>query len=222
MDEVLVAALAGLDRAFASYPRRAVLEGCPHCRQATPVDEHNLFSLTISLGNTVGNREDVKGLLPLLLNRLVTSDDLDPGIVLSKLANQEWRTWPPAEQRAIDRCLDAIWRSLLTQFPSRVGSFANAAEFLDAAALSGDSVDRFFTTWDTILGPPSDRHLALLVNKHSFADRRREATTAWLCRQATRDRLLAAFERDHDAVWADDFAIAHDILCLQPLAEQPG
>jgi hypothetical protein len=37
--------------------------------------------LTFSLGNTVGDRDDVKSLLPLLLERLVASDELDPAIV---------------------------------------------------------------------------------------------------------------------------------------------
>lgn len=125
--------LAQLGQVFAPYPRRAVLDGCPHCRTSTSVDEHDLFSLTIRLGNTVGDREDVKSLLPLLFERLVTSNDLDPGIVLSKLTQEQWRTWPPVEQRAIEEYLDAVWRSLLAEFPSRVGAFVDAAKFFDAA-----------------------------------------------------------------------------------------
>ena len=65
----------------ARYPRRAVLDGCPHCNGSVLVDEHDLFSLTISLGNTVGDRADVKALL-VLPERLLLSDDLEPVIVL--------------------------------------------------------------------------------------------------------------------------------------------
>src|SRR4051794_32283298 len=151
VDGELAIALVRLDRALAPYPRRAVLDGCPHCRPSTPVDEHDLFSLTIGLGNTVGDREDVKSLLPLLLERLVTSYELDPGIVLSKLAQEQWRTWPPAEQQAVEEYLDAVWRSLLTDFPSRIGAFVGAAEFLESAILTGDSLDRFLAAWNTIL-----------------------------------------------------------------------
>nr|WP_042179351.1 hypothetical protein [Kibdelosporangium sp. MJ126-NF4]CEL13774.1 hypothetical protein [Kibdelosporangium sp. MJ126-NF4]CTQ88142.1 hypothetical protein [Kibdelosporangium sp. MJ126-NF4] len=76
MDGNLAAALTRLGQAFAPYPRRAVLDGCPHCRSSTTVGEHDLFSLSIRLGNTVGGRDDVKSLLPLLFERLVTSDEL--------------------------------------------------------------------------------------------------------------------------------------------------
>jgi hypothetical protein len=222
VDGELAIALARLNRAFAPYPRRALLDGCPHCRPSTPVDEHDLFSLTIRLGNTVGSREDVKSLLPLLLERLVTSNELDPGIVLSKLAQEQWRTWPPTEQQAVEEYLDAVWRSLLAEFPSPVEAFVDATEFLDAAALTGDSIDLFLAAWNAIPGPAADQHLALLVNGHDFADRHRKVMTAWLCRrEAIRDRLLTAFERDHNAAWADDLARAYDILCWRLLAEQP-
>ncbi|MEV0430545.1 hypothetical protein [Micromonospora sp. NPDC050495] len=139
MEGQLAAAIAGVQEAFASYPRRALLEGCPHCRGSVLVDERDLFSLTISLGNTVGSREDVKSLLPVLFERLVTSDELDPSIVLGTLWREEWRTWPGAEQDAIDRYLEAVWRSLLADYPSQLGSFLDAVTFLDAPAAPGES-----------------------------------------------------------------------------------
>lgn len=217
VDGELATALERLGQAFAPYPRRAVLDGCPHCRTSTSVDEHDLFSLTIKLGNTVGDREDVKSLLPLLFERLVTSNDLDPGIVLSKLAQAQWRTWPSVEQQAAEEYLDAVWRSLLAEFPSRIGAFVDAVEFLDAVLSTGAGTERFLTAWSTILGPAADQHLAQLVNTGSFAGRRRQVTAAWVCRDAIRDRLLTAFERDHNAAWADDLAMAYDILSWRPL-----
>ncbi len=77
-----------LREAFAGHPRSAVLDGCPHCRGSVRVDDADLFSLTISLGNTVGDRDDVKSLLPMLLERLITSTELCPEIVLGKLAQE--------------------------------------------------------------------------------------------------------------------------------------
>ncbi|WP_021591250.1 hypothetical protein [Actinomadura welshii] len=218
MDEDLAAVLARLDQVFAPYPRRAVLDGCPHCRPATPVDEDDLFPLTLRLGGTVGGREDVKSLLPLLFERMVTSGELDGSIVLSTLTKEQWRHWPSAEQQAIDDYLDAVWRSLLRQFPSRIGAFFDAAAFLQAAATTGDSIGRYLAVWDTIPDPAADRHLAQLVNEHDFADARRRGLTAWLCREVTIDRLISAFERDHDAAWADDLAMAYDLLSWQPRA----
>jgi hypothetical protein len=58
-----------------------------HCRGAVIGAEQGCVCVvrsprTGSLGNTVGDRDDVKSLLPLLLERLLTSTELDPGIVL--------------------------------------------------------------------------------------------------------------------------------------------
>lgn len=205
-------ALAQVAQAFAAYPRRAVLEGCPHCRGSVPVHEHDLYSLTISLGSTVGDRHDVKSLLPLLLERLVTSAELDPDIVLGKLAYEQWRTWPAVEQQAVDRYLAAVWRSVLAEFPSRIGAFPDAATFLTAATRAGEHVDRFLTTWHDIPGPAADRHLAQLVNDLDFSARRGGPLITWVRRDPVRRRLLAAFERDLDEPWADDLARAYDLV----------
>ncbi|MGW5106720.1 hypothetical protein [Nocardia sp. NPDC004123] len=221
MDAALANTLTRVGQAFSPYPHRAVLDGCPHCRPTTLVDEHDLFSLTMRLGTTVGSRTDVKSLLPLLLERLVTSRELDPYIVLSKLAQEQWRTWPSVEQQAIEEYLATVWRALLAQFPSQTGAFVDAADFLAAVDETGDGVDPFLATWDTVLGPAADRHLALLVNSYIYADRRHKVTAAWLYRKTIRNRLLTAFERDHDAAWADDLAMAYDILCLHLATEQP-
>lgn len=212
MDGDLSVAVARLKEAFVRYPRRVVLEGCPHCRGPVPVDDHDLFSLTISLGSTVGNRDDLKSLLPLLLERMVTSTELDPAIVLGKLPREQWRTWPEAEQDAIDGYLDAVWRSLLATFPSQVGSFLDPATFLDAVAGGGESVERFLDAWDVTLNSAADRHLADTVNGLNFAGRRPTTLAAWLCRETVRDRLYRAFERDHAMSWGDDLARAYDLL----------
>ncbi|MBQ1019141.1 hypothetical protein KBX71_14885 [Micromonospora sp. D93] len=212
MENELTTALAGVRDAFAQYPRRAVLDGCPHCEGSVLVDEHDLFSLTISLGNTVGSRADVKALLPVLLERLLVSEDLEPIIVLGKLPGQEWRTWPRVEQDAVDAYLDAVWRSLLADHPSRLGSFTGPATFLDAARAAGERVERFLDVWDATLTPSADRHLAETVARLNFTNQRPSTVGDWLRRAATRDRLHRAWERDYDSQWADDLAQAYDLL----------
>ena len=179
---------------------------------ACHLDDADLFSLTISLGNTVGDRDDVKSLLPMLLERLITSTELCPGIVLGKLAHERWRSWPAAEQAAVDGYFDAVWRSLLAEYPSRVGSFDDVSTFLDAARATGESVDRFLDLWDVMSGSAADRHLADMVNRIDFTARRPGTLRAWLCRETVRDRLLRAFDRDHDTPWADDLARAYDLI----------
>ncbi|MEV0151246.1 MULTISPECIES: hypothetical protein [unclassified Nonomuraea] len=212
MDDGLAAAVRRLQEAFAGYPRRAVLEGCPHCRGSVAVDEHDLFSLTISLGNTVGTGDDVKSLLPLLLERLATGHELVPSMVLSLLVRQGWRTWPTAEREAVDGYLTAIWRSLLAEYPPRVGSLCDAAEFLSVAGEFTGSTSLFLRDWDTTRGPAADRHLADLVTGWAGGARLPAAVLTWLHSDVVRARLYDAFERDHDASWADDLARAYDLL----------
>jgi hypothetical protein len=212
VDGDLSAAVARLREVFARYPCRPVLEGCPHCRGSVQVDDRDLFTLTIALGSTVGGREDVMGLLPMLLERTATSADLDPSIVLGKLEQQRWRTRAEPEQDAVDGYLDAVWRSLLARYPSRVGAFHEAAVFLDAAAATGDNVGRFLDAWDATASTAADRHLADAVNGLNFAARMRSLVGNWLRQEAVGDRLRRAFERDHDQPWADDLARACDLL----------
>ncbi|MGQ5265046.1 hypothetical protein ACTWLT_30265 [Micromonospora sp. ZYX-F-536] len=212
MDDELVAALTRVQDAFAPYPRRGVLEGCPHCRGSVVVDDHDLSGLTISLGNTVGSRDDVKSLLPVLLERLLVSGELEPSIVFGKLSHQEWRTWPEVEQDAVDGYLDAVWRSVLAGHPCRLESFPDAVSFLDAALLTGESIDRFLHTWDVTLTPSEDRHLAETVNRLNFTAQRPSALGDWLRRDTTRERLYRAFERDPTSAWSDDLARAYDLL----------
>lgn len=207
-------AAQNLAATFASYPRRAVLDRCPHCGPPVRVDECDLFWLSIKLGNTVGDRDDVKALLPRLFESLVATGELDPGIVLGKLTQEQWRDWPPIERQAIDDFLDAVWDSLLAEFPSRLGAFTDVGEFLRAVGAAGAGLDRFLARWDTVHGRSADRHLAALVNDVFWMTGRPGAVHAWLRRDLVRQRLFQAFERDGDTAWADDIAMAYDLLCL--------
>ncbi|MGW5688949.1 hypothetical protein [Nonomuraea sp. NPDC003754] len=212
MDEGLGVAVGRLREVFARYPRREVLEGCPHCRGSVLVDEHDLFALTISLGNTVGTDDDVKSLLPLLLERLVTGNELYASMVLGLLVRLGWRAWPTAEREAVDGYLMAVWWSLLAKYPPQVGSFGDTAEFLSVVGEFTDSVSLFLDGWDAIRGPAADRHLADLVTGWVRGVHLPAAVLTWLHRDRVRERLFSAFERDHDTPWADDLARAYDVL----------
>ncbi|WP_067706661.1 hypothetical protein [Nocardia yamanashiensis] len=211
MDRVVAAALTDLNRVFASYPRRPVLDRCPHCGPPVPVDEFDLFSLTLKLGNTIGTRSDVKALLPMLLECLVNSMELDADLVLAKLPQEDWRSWPDGEQRAIEGYCDAVWSALLREFPSRLGAFALAEDFLRSVAVAGIAPDGFLAAWDARTDSAADRHLAALVSGSLPQDRSASAVRAWLARDTVRQRLFHAYERDHELPWAGDLALAHDI-----------
>lgn len=203
--------------AFARYPRRPVLEGCPHCRGRTPVDEEHLFELSMRLGGTVGTRDEVKALLPLLLERLVTGHELFPGTVFALLAREGLRGWAATEREAVEGWLMAVWRALLTRFPARVGAFGDVADFLDDVARLLDP-SPFLDAWDGLRCPEADRHVAGLVGAWARGARLPGSVPAWLGRDAVRERLYAAFERDHAADWAGELAAAYDLLAVRPPA----
>jgi hypothetical protein len=205
-------AVARLRDVFARYPRLEVLAGCPCCRGPVRVADADLYSLTISLGNTVGGRDDVKALLPLLLERLVTSDELDASIVLGKLPQEHWRGWPGPEQDAVEGYLDAVWRELLAVYPSPFEGFPDAGAFLAAAGATVASLAPFFDTWLDDDGSAAGRHLASLVDGTNFAARRVGPVQLWLRGAPPRERLERAFEADHERPWADDLARAYDVL----------
>ena len=117
-----------------------------------------------------------------------------------RIASPMRRSWPPSEQDAIDGYLDAVWRSLLAEYPSRLGSFTDAYTFLDAARSAGEGVDRFLDVWDATTSPAADRHLAELVSGLNYGARRPDPLVDWAIRDAVRDRLCHAFERDVDEV----------------------
>ncbi|MFG3435688.1 hypothetical protein ACGF0J_00470 [Nonomuraea sp. NPDC047897] len=215
MDRDVASAVTRLREVFARYPRRPVLEGCPHCRGRVPVDEEHLFELSMRLGGTVGTLDDIKALLPLLAERLVTGHELFPATVLGLLAREGLAHWPDAERDAVEDWLMAVWRSMLAGFPARVGGFGDVADFLDDVARLMDP-GPFLDTWDGLRSLEVDRHLAGLVAAWARGARLPAAALAWLGRDAVRDRLHAAFERDHDTVWAGDLAVAYDLLAVRP------
>ncbi len=211
-DALLAAATRGLVTAFSSYPVKEVIEGCPCCRGPVRVaQQHDLFSLALSLGNTVGTVDDVKSLLPLLLTRLVESAELDEHIVVGKCLG--WQAWPLGERAAVDRYLHAVWRALLARYPARTGSLTDAAGFLRAVApLYQERIVVFPQQWRAINPPAADRHLADLVHAWVFGGDLPAPVVAWLRRPVVRGYLFLAYIRQRDAPWSGELAEAYDFL----------
>lgn len=205
----LDAAAGRLRAAFAGYPVRPVLEGCPHCRGTVVVADEDLFDLSLRLGNTVGTYEDMKSHLPAMLADLATSDDLDESIVLGRLTGPPgWQTWPAAERAAITEFLYAMWRALLSAYPA----LRDAHTFLREMDRIGLDLGPFLRTWETTLAAAADRHLADLVDARTSRTGFPAAVIEWLGRPATRDRLYRAFASDPDGPAAEEFARAYDLL----------
>jgi hypothetical protein len=215
----LDAALGRLRAAFAGYPVRDVLPGCPCCKGDVRWAEHDLVSLSISLGNVVGTFDDLKSLLPVLLARLVDHDvgaaeRPDETVVLGKLVTERhWRTWPDAERDAVEGYLRAVWRALLSTYPARTGAFLDAATFLYAVGPVYGDLSWFLRTWRAVNPPAADRHLANLVLAWVSTGRLPDEVVRWLAEPTTRGLVYLAFVRA-TGPWADDLARAYDYLAV--------
>jgi hypothetical protein len=213
MDADLGTAVRRLRAAFAGYPVRPVLEGCPHCRGTVVVADEDLFDLSIRLGNTVGTYADMKSHLPAMLEDLATVGDLDESIVLGRLRQRPgWETWPDAEREAITAFLHTVWRMLLSAYPARTGAFRDSFTFLrEMNGLYAD-IGPFLREWDAVRTPDADRHLAELVASRTYRRQFPAAAITWMRRPEVRDRLLQAFVAHPDGPVADEYAGAYDLL----------
>ncbi|WP_067572130.1 hypothetical protein [Nocardia acidivorans] len=104
-----------------------------------------------------------------------------------------------------------MWVRLLAEFPSPMGAFTSAAEFLRGIAAAHIESARFLRVWESNAGRAADRHLAELVIDTVYHRGSDAATTAWLRCEPVRERLFRAFERDHAMDWGDEFAQAFDL-----------
>jgi len=123
-------AITDLYRTFAYYTAEN-LAGCPHCVSETEsrqlaeaslksLSPHDLEDYGLSAMTTWGDVADFKHFLPRLFEILARDADhfaTDAEIVLAKLNYAGWRTWPPAEQSAVEQFLHALWLDLLSRHP---------------------------------------------------------------------------------------------------------
>jgi len=106
-------------RVFQTTPPKAI-EGCPCCLPgrrtdvllATPLRDiggQALWSYVSGAYLTVGDDQDFRYFLPRILEVSVVdpANANSPEIVLGKLKLASWRSWRPAEQRAIEDFVDA-------------------------------------------------------------------------------------------------------------------
>ena len=107
-------------------PAPSAIEGCPCCISTrgtdvlltTPLRQISgqaLWRYVSGVFLTVGDERDFRYLLPRILEVSVTDpgNANDPEIVLGKLKLANWRSWPSAEQQAIEVVVDAWFEQAL-------------------------------------------------------------------------------------------------------------
>ncbi len=233
-------AVAGLYRAFASYPLRPVVDGCPHCvypqdnerLHARPLRELSWRELskfgwkTMTTWGTIG---DFRHFLPRILE--LVAIELDPALapldgppdalydwpydyesLLGKLGYGNWRMWPRPEREAVRVYLLALWRRLLATYPS---SSIVAETLLDCCSGIGEDLTPYLEAWRADERLASLRHLAVFVRDGAWSIELAYggAVQRWLFEPRTRQALEDAFfAHADDPRLAEDFSLAVDQL----------
>lgn len=181
--QALQPAIKGLYKAFARYPLRSRVEGCPHCVSADdntvlhsrPLEQlgaGDLSRYAFKAMSTWGDDEDFRHFLPRLLELLAFDPHLaiNPEILIGKLHDARWRSWPGEEQRAIEAYLAATWRAVLASYSS-MRPYWDAGTGLCAIAQAADDLAAYLDHWRQDRSMVGRHHLANFVNsstpKHS-------------------------------------------------------
>jgi hypothetical protein len=226
-DVDLPASIEGLYAAFARYPLRARIEGCPHCDlgqnerglHAAPLRRLRREDLDVypfKAMTTFGDVDDFRHFLPriaeLLIEGAIGAADL--GVVAGKLAYGEWTRWPQPERAAVLAWLDALERAYLDDAVPHV--FAH--DVLDAnLTLRGDA-GPFLARWPGATGKRAIEDLAEEVRAIAMATNTGHGS-GFVGLIALRDELQTAFtraiEHGHDDVAIQD---ALEILAFPPFS----
>jgi hypothetical protein len=203
--------------AFAAYPRRAQIEGCPCCVAAAdqlPLHRVPLRKLTADdLGRfawkamtTWGDAQDYRHFLPRILE-LSLADNTEPGLELgliaSKLEYGGFAEWPAPERTAVAAWLREAWAEGLETLAHR-GLLDLAIALEPVIAL-----DELLAIWSRCTATAAVHHLADALGDISRL--RRTAARAriepWLFAPERRAALETAFAADP----SDELAYAIDL-----------
>lgn len=229
----LESALEALYATFSRYDGTHI-EGCPHCvsfddnaaLRRAPVRQlgGELYRYLFKAMTTWGTEEDFKHFVPRLLELYASSSDA--WLLCDKLAYARWRSWPEAEQRAVEGYLVSSWRAELAAIgpPLPGNALLETMLTLDLDIAPYDLRIKL-DAWRAEGSPEASRRLAGFVLEHGVelfwgsrsVGRRTlwnarpemaEDVRAWLLEPATRARLESSFVEYGDA----EVARAFDLL----------
>ena len=175
----LAASISRLYTAVAPYRLRPHMDAYPCCvydRDQRRVSSQSLRALTVAdlekyafkAMSTWGDDRDFRHFLPRLfeLQALEGLAPWDVEILFGKLAYAHWRTWPEAEQRAVEEYLAAVWQYLLVSRESDIV----IDEYLCGIAQAVDDLSPFLSVWE------QGDHPTAVRNFIAFVDSNRDAT----------------------------------------------
>jgi hypothetical protein len=174
-EKPLSSAVEGLYSAFARYPLRKHVEGCPCCvhqhdkkaLEAKPLRQlrsADLSRYAFKAMTTWGDENDFRHFLPRIFELVVSSERIgcDEEVVFGKLSLAKWGTWPEKEQVALRAYFRAGWRFLLSQESPVV----EPDSWLCGIAVSGEDLQIFLNDWIQAKQKHAYEHLNGFVEHH--------------------------------------------------------
>ena len=149
------AAIERLYSSFAQYEPTNIASRSPHAgisdEKLARLQSRPLRELTVgdldryarSAMVTWGDVSEFKHFLPRIFELFVREPFAIDPLVFEKLDVAEWRTWPKAEQDAVDAYVTALWQWVLTRSPDEV----NAGDLLRGLGLAGYDIERWIDVW---------------------------------------------------------------------------
>jgi hypothetical protein len=228
-------AIADLYRVFAHYRPREVVtrsgSACPDSRLllSRPLDQlgwHELLRYGWKAMTLLGDADDYRHFLPRLLELLAFDPPHFNEEVILYNIRLDWQTWSVAEQSAITRWLQALWRLTLTTYDP-IHRERVVADCLCCVAQLADDLAPFLAEWEAFTIPSAIYLLADHVrangeslSQHSTLEnvwwsernaQMRQAVT-WLLGGPPGEMLESAYLRDAKAPYAGELATAADWL----------
>jgi hypothetical protein len=171
---------------------------------------------------TIGDPEDYKHFLPRILELAATSGR-EAEDIAGKLDYAGWRTWPAAEQAAIDDVFQAAWAKARLMHPDE----EDASGWLCGIAMLGLDLETALDGWLESMTPASALQLATFLTGQEDLPKgggywaevdiaRRRLVVDWLCGDAVQIAFIDAV--DHVAEsdrWLFDSADTSVALLLQ-------
>jgi hypothetical protein len=233
MTPELEKAITGLYTAFQDRQLKTLMTGCPCCANDvelrrlsfTPLldlERADLESYSWDAIWTVGDESDYRHFTPRLLELMVREDAFQSEVVAKKLVTAAWRTWPPAEQTAIETFFDAYWAAILTTD----ASWCVAEDAICVLGNVFDDLKPFLDRWITATEPTALKQLILFAGQESgnawqgfisqafWSDRplQMKQVASWLCSPETLAKLEDRWLANPDSPLANQLKEAVDLI----------
>ena len=184
-------AIENLYAVFGAYPLRDDTNACTCCHN--PEDERRIHKASLRILKPEhleqfatdalfvwGNVDDYKHFLPRIFELAVAHEGefVDQAIVFNKLHHGEWRSWPDAEQQAVEHFFEALWPCVLNVQPHEFYG-VEIEDWLCGIAQALADLSPYLNAWVAIETENARLNLARFIADTDFGNPSRHAYAFW-------------------------------------------